>query len=66
MRRSRWLLALLLALTPIVSSCTKGAGCDLCQSDDDCQDADAPRCTAFSDGSLRCGSGVGGTTCRVR
>ena len=65
MRRSRWLIAVVLALMPMVS-CTRGDGCDLCETDDDCQDEAAPVCTVFSDGSQRCGSGVGGTTCRVR
>ena len=65
MRRSRWLLAVVLVLMPIVS-CTRGQGCDRCESDEDCQDEAARVCTDFSDGSRRCGSGVGGTTCRVR
>lgn len=65
MRRSPWLLAVVLFLMPIVS-CTRGDACDLCESDEDCQDEAAPVCTDFSDGSRRCGSGVGGTTCRVR
>jgi len=64
MRRSRWLLTVVLVLLPIVS-CTRGQGCDRCESDDDCRDETAPVCTAFSDGSRRCGSGVGASTCRV-
>ena len=63
MRRSRFLLVILLALLPIVS-CTKGNECDRCQSDSDCQEGFL--CSAFSDGSQRCGTGVGGSTCRVR
>ena len=65
MRRSRWLLAVVLALAlmPLVS-CTKGNECDRCQSDQDCQEGFL--CSDFSDGSRRCGTGVGGSTCRVR
>jgi hypothetical protein len=63
MTRSRWLLVVLLSLLPIVS-CTKGDECDTCTSDADCNDGFV--CTNFSDGSTRCGSGVGGTNCRVR
>ena len=62
MRRSRFLLAVLLALLPIVS-CTKGDECDRCETDEECQDGFV--CSAFSDGSNRCGTG-GGSTCRVR
>ena len=62
MRRSRFLLAAVLALLPIVS-CTRGNECDRCETDDDCQDGLV--CSEFSDGSMRCGTG-GATTCRVR
>ena len=62
MRRSRFLLAAVLALLPIVS-CTRGNECDRCETDDDCQDGLV--CSEFSDGSTRCGTG-GATTCRVR
>ena len=62
MRRSRLLLAAILALLPIVS-CTRGNECDRCETDDDCQDGLV--CSEFSDGSTRCGTG-GATTCRVR
>ncbi len=62
MRRSRFLLAAVLALLPIVS-CTRGNECDRCETDDDCQDGLV--CSEFSDGSSRCGTG-GATTCRVR
>ena len=64
MRRSRWLLAAVLVLLPI-ASCTRGQLCDRCESDEDCTDESAPVCTDFSDGSRRCGSGVGASTCRV-
>ena len=63
MTRPRWLLVLVLALMPIVS-CTKGNDCDTCETDADCQEGFL--CSDFSDGSQRCGSGVGGTNCRVR
>ena len=63
MNRPRWLLVLVLALMPIVS-CTKGDECDTCTTDEDCQEGFL--CSDFSDGSQRCGSGVGGTNCRVR
>ena len=62
MRRSRFLLAAVLALLPIVS-CTRGNECDRCETNDDCQDGLV--CSTFSDGSMRCGTG-GATTCRVR
>jgi hypothetical protein len=43
-----------------------GKECDRCESDQDClQDPDAPFCVSFNNGSRRCGSGAGTTTCRV-
>ena len=63
MNRPRWLLVVVLAALPFVS-CTKGNECDRCQADSDCQSGFV--CSDFSDGSQRCGSGVGGTNCRVR
>ena len=62
MRRSALLLILLLVLPWL--GCTKGQECDRCNSDEDCKSGFV--CTAFSDGSKRCGTGVGATTCRVR
>jgi hypothetical protein len=62
MRRSALLLILLLVLPWL--GCTKGQECDRCSSDDDCKSGSV--CTTFSDGSKRCGTGVGATTCRVR
>lgn len=41
-----------------------GKECDTCQSDDDCA-SEGLVCVSFSNGSKRCGSGVGATTCRV-
>jgi hypothetical protein len=63
MRRSRWLIAVVLALMPL-ASCTQGDECDRCETDEDCQEGFL--CSDFSDGSRRCGTGVGGSTCRVR
>lgn len=65
MRRSRLLLMLILAAMPVIGiACSSGDECDTCSSDADCRDGFF--CTEFSDGSRRCGSGVGATTCRVR
>lgn len=65
MRRSRLILMLMLATLPVVAgACSSGDECDTCSSDSDCKDGFF--CTQFSDGSKRCGSGVGATTCRVR
>jgi hypothetical protein len=55
-------LAALLIL-PLVG-CNNGDECDTCSSDDDCQSGLV--CSTFSDGSQRCGSGVGASSCRVR
>lgn len=63
MPRSRWLLLIVLAVLPL-ASCTKGNECDRCTSDSDCQDGFV--CSDFSDGSQRCGTGAGASTCRVR
>ena len=63
MPRSRWLLVIVLAVLPLFS-CTKGNECDRCETDSDCQDGFV--CSAFSDGSQRCGTGAGASTCRVR
>jgi hypothetical protein len=63
MSRFRWLALMLLLALPLVA-CTKGNECDRCTTDADCTDGSL--CTAFNDGSTRCGSGIGATTCRVR
>lgn len=61
MIRSRWLLPLFAALATL--ACSSGDECDKCNSTSDCKEGFV--CTSFSDGSKRCGSGVGATTCRV-
>ena len=60
MRRNALLLLLLLVLPWL--GCAKGQECDRCSSDDDCKSGFV--CNSFSDGSKRCGTGVGATTCR--
>jgi hypothetical protein len=58
-------LGLLLALALPIGSCgSSGEECDTCSSDNDCTGGFV--CTNFSDGSSRCGSGLGETSCRVR
>ena len=64
--RAPWLarlLFLLLFALPLVG-CNNGGECDTCTSDDDCQTGFI--CSTFSDGSQRCGSGVGASSCNVR
>ena len=64
MRRGAFLLLLVLAVLPWMG-CTKGNECDRCKTDTDCKQGFV--CAHFSDdNSLRCASGVGATTCRVR
>lgn len=63
MRRLRFVLAALALALPL-ATCSKGSECDVCQSDTDCKDGFV--CSHFSDGSNRCGSGLGATQCRVR
>ena len=57
MRRHLWLACALLA-TATLLACTKGEECDICKG--------GFVCSQFSDGTKRCGSGLGATTCRVR
>jgi len=64
MRRSRVLSAIILAALTGLIACTKGDECDKCSTDADCKQGFF--CSQFNDGSHRCGSGVGATTCRVR
>ena len=64
--RAPWaarLLILLLFAIPL-GGCSSGDECETCTSDDDCQTGFV--CSTFSDGSQRCGSGVGSSSCRVR
>jgi hypothetical protein len=58
-----WGILLLLAL-PIGSCGSSGQECDRCTSDGDCSAGFV--CSTFSDGSHRCGSGLGETNCKVR
>jgi len=58
------LLATLVLLALPVAGCNSGDECETCTSDDDCQTGFV--CSTFSDGSQRCGSGVGSSSCRVR
>ena len=63
-RRIRaWGLVLVLAL-PLSSCGSDGGECDSCSSDDDCTAGLV--CSSFSDGSRRCASGLGETSCKVR
>ena len=62
-RRFRLMALMVLAAMPLVG-CTSGDECDTCEQDSDCKDGFF--CSEFDDGSRRCGSGVGATTCRVR
>ena len=65
MRKRFWTWGLLLALALPISSCgASGGECDTCSSDDDCNGGLI--CSSFSDGSRRCGSGMGETSCKVR
>ena len=63
MKLSRFVLLILTCL-PLLG-CNNGGECDECSTDADCK---APFvCSNFpEDGSRRCASGVGATTCRVR
>jgi hypothetical protein len=62
--RSRWVLILLLFVALPVVGCNSGEECDTCSTDEDCEAGLV--CSRFSDGSMRCGSGVGASTCNVR
>jgi hypothetical protein len=65
MNRTRYLLLVLILLALPASAChSSGEECDTCSSDGDCKSGLV--CSTFSDGSKRCGSGVGATNCRVR
>ena len=58
-----WSLLLALAL-PLGSCGSSGEECDTCSSDDGCSGGLV--CSSFSDGSRRCASGLGETSCTVR
>jgi hypothetical protein len=45
-------------------SCSNGDECKTCNQDSDCKTGFV--CSTFSDGSKRCGTGTGATSCRVR
>jgi hypothetical protein len=68
MFRRRWLLLLVLVLSPL-AGCSKDGECDRCNSDEDCKAGLI--CSQFRDqrGNLleqkRCGSGRGATQCRI-
>jgi hypothetical protein len=57
-----WGLLVALAL-PLGSCGAEGEECDRCTSDSECKAGLV--CSTFSDGSRRCGTGMG-TSCRVR
>jgi len=62
MKLSRFVLLFLTCLP--LFGCSSGGECDKCSDDQDCKSGFV--CSTFSDGSKRCGSGVGSSTCRVR
>ena len=69
MKRSHWFLGLVLAIGLAAAGCSSGGECDLCETDEDCQEDLI--CVNFlnDEGELdsrRCGSGTGATSCRVR
>jgi hypothetical protein len=63
MKPSRRLLLPLVLALPLLG-CSSGDECDTCSQDSDCKDGLV--CSRFDDGSMRCGTGTGATTCRVR
>jgi hypothetical protein len=54
-------IAALLALS--LAACG-GKECETCELDTDCEGGEGLICVKFQDGSSRCGSGIGATTCR--
>jgi len=58
----RFLLPFVIAL-PLLT-CSSGDECETCTQDTDCKAGFV--CSRFSDGSQRCGTGTGASTCRVR
>ena len=61
---ARRTLVLTLAAASFLPLASCGKECDSCEKDEDCA-AEGLVCVKFSNGSRRCGSGVGATTCRV-
>jgi len=62
MKRSlRCAALLLLATLPLGAGRSGGDECDKCSSDDDCRSGFV--CSTFDDGTKRCGSGFGYTSC---
>jgi hypothetical protein len=55
-------MLVVLCAVPMLT-CSSGDECDKCSSDDDCEQGFV--CSEFDDGSRRCGSGEGVTTCRT-
>jgi hypothetical protein len=53
-----------LAVSFPLAACSDGDECQTCSQDTDCKAGFV--CSTFSDGSQRCGTGTGATTCRVR
>ncbi len=66
MRWVRLLLCATLAVPAVLAlpGCRRGNECDSCSLDADCKDGFF--CSDFSDGTRRCGPGVGATTCRTK
>lgn len=62
MKLSRMVLVVALCALPLLS-CSEGDECDECNTDDECDQGLV--CSEFSDGSKRCGSGEGVTSCRT-
>jgi hypothetical protein len=62
-RRLCGLALLVLLALPFAGCGSTGEECDSCSSDSDCKNGLV--CSTFSDGSKRCGTGLG-TSCRVR
>jgi hypothetical protein len=60
MKRRRVFLIVLMAALPVLGCSSE---CDTCTEDSDCEEGLV--CTTFNDGSRRCGSGVGATSCRT-
>jgi hypothetical protein len=64
MRKALLLLGVFVLGALASGACSSGGECDTCTADSDCKSGLS--CVQFGDGSKRCGSGIGATTCRVR